>query len=73
MVFADHARPRPFTKVAEDSQATRSRPSTASWLQSSPVYGPAASTITAAATTAPMYSHAMRESLRTLPLVASRR
>src|ERR1700730_3154001 len=67
MVLADHASPRAFSKVAEDSQATKSRPSTAIWLQSSPAYGPLASTITAAAITAPIYSHAMRESLSTLP------
>src|ERR1700730_9935849 len=67
MVLADHASPRAFSKVAEDSQATKSRPSTAIWLQLSPAYGPLASTMTAAAITAPIYSHAMRESLSTLP------
>src|SRR6202043_1074301 len=54
MVLADHASPRAFSKVAEDSQATKSRPSTAIWLQLSPAYGPLASTITAAAITAPI-------------------
>ena len=44
-----------------------SRPSAPTWTQSSPPNGPMATTATAAAMTTPMYSHAMRESLPTLP------
>ena len=54
MVLADQARPRAFSSVAEDSQATKSRPSTPIWPQLSPAYGPLATTITAAAMTAPI-------------------
>src|SRR5580692_8446013 len=67
MLLADHARPRGLIRVAEDSQATRSRPSAPTWTQSSRPNGPATITATAAATTRPMYSHATRESLPTLP------
>src|SRR5690349_4527872 len=67
MVLADQARPRGLTRVAEVSQATSSRPRAPIWLQSTMVYGPAVTTMTAAMMTAAMYSHAMRESLPTLP------
>src|SRR5580698_11123131 len=67
MLLADHDRPRGFTTVAEDSQATRRRPSAPTWTQSSPPNGPTAIMTTAAATTMQMYSHATRESLPTLP------
>src|SRR5690242_21285148 len=53
MVLADQARPRGFSSVAEDSQATRSKPRTAIWLQLRPAYGPLTTTMTAAATAAP--------------------
>ena len=41
-------------RVAEDSQAMKSRPSTPTWVQSSPRYDPAASTMVAEAMTAPI-------------------
>src|ERR1700722_15623811 len=42
MLLADQARPREFSRVADDSHATRSRPSAPIWTQSSPPNGPAA-------------------------------